>query len=57
MILKSRARLADELRNDPNRSQSITNESLVDFRMQKWKLRKSELRLRGEIRLFRPENP
>ena len=35
--------------------QSIANESLVDFRMQKRKLEKSRRRLRGEIRMFRPK--
>jgi hypothetical protein len=40
----------------PNRSQSMTNESLADFRMQKRKLENLELRLADETRAFRPEN-
>ena len=39
-----------------NRSQSLTTESLVEFRMQKRKLKNLELRLRAETRAFRPEN-
>ena len=39
-----------------NRSQSMTNESLADFRMQKRKLENLELRLADETRAFRPEN-
>jgi hypothetical protein len=38
-------------------SQCKTNESLAPLALQKWKLEKAELRLRGEIRLFQPENP
>ncbi len=36
--------------------QSLTTESLVEFRMQKRKLKNLELRLRAETRAFRPEN-
>ncbi len=39
-----------------NRSQSMTNESLVDFTMQKRKLENFELRPADEPRAFRPEN-
>jgi hypothetical protein len=39
-----------------NQSQRRTNESLGPLALQKRKLEKSKLRLRGETRAFRPEN-